>query len=35
LPDRKKVGTAGSFFKNPIVEKNQFEKLLLKYPQLK
>ena len=35
LPDRKKTGTAGSFFKNPIVEKNQFEKLLLKYPEIK
>lgn len=35
LPDRKKIGTAGSFFKNPIVEKNQYEKLLLKYPDLK
>jgi len=35
LPDRKKIGTAGSFFKNPIIEEIQFEKLLLKYPQLK
>ena len=35
LPDRKKIGTAGSFFKNPVIENNQFEKLLLKYPQLK
>jgi len=35
LPDRKKIGTAGSFFKNPIIEKNQFEKLLVKYPELK
>ncbi len=35
LPDRTKIGTAGSFFKNPIVEKNQFEWLVLKYPQLK
>lgn len=35
LPDRKKIGTAGSFFKNPVIEKDQFEKLLLKYPQLK
>lgn len=35
LPDRKKIGTAGSFFKNPVIEKEQFEKLLLKYPQLK
>ena len=35
LPDRKKIGTAGSFFKNPIVTKDQFEKLLVKYPELK
>ena len=35
LPDRKKIGTAGSFFKNPVIEKEQFEKLLLEYPQLK
>ncbi len=35
LPDRKKIGTAGSFFKNPVIEKDQFEKLLVKYPQLK
>jgi len=35
LPDRKKIGTAGSFFKNPVVEKDQFENLLVKYPQLK
>ena len=35
LPDRKKIGTAGSFFKNPVIEKDQFEKLLLEYPQFK
>ncbi|MEI6673137.1 MAG: hypothetical protein WCL02_07655 [bacterium] len=35
LPDRKKIGTAGSFFKNPVITKDQFEKLLLEYPQLK
>ncbi len=35
LPDRKKIGTAGSFFKNPVVTKDQYEKLLVKYPQLK
>jgi len=35
LPDRKEIGTAGSFFKNPVIEKGQFEKLLEKYPQLK
>ena len=35
LPDRKKIGTAGSFFKNPVIQKDQFETLVLKYPQLK
>lgn len=35
LPDRTKIGTAGSFFKNPIVTKEQYEILLVKYPQLK
>ena len=35
LPDRKKIGTAGSFFKNPIISKEQFELLLSKYPHLK
>jgi UDP-N-acetylmuramate dehydrogenase len=35
LPNRNTIGTAGSFFKNPVVRKDQFEKLLLEYPQLK
>jgi UDP-N-acetylmuramate dehydrogenase len=35
LPDRTKVGTAWSFFKNPIVSKQQYIKLLKKYPALK
>ena len=35
LPDRTKIGTAGSFFKNPVIEKSQFENLSLKYPELK
>ncbi|MEI6774500.1 MAG: hypothetical protein WCL18_07105 [bacterium] len=35
LPDWTKIGTAGSFFKNPVIEKDQFEKLLLEFPQLK
>jgi len=34
LPDWKKVGTAGSFFKNPIITKEQLEKILEKYPNL-
>jgi len=35
LPDWKKIGTAGSFFKNPVISKEQYENLLVKYPQLK
>ena len=35
LPDWKKIGTAGSFFKNPIVTKDQYQSLLEKYPELK
>tara|TARA_B100000767_G_C19669615_1_gene494701 strand:+ start:107 stop:1120 length:1014 start_codon:yes stop_codon:yes gene_type:complete len=32
LPDPKKIGNSGSFFKNPIVSNEQFEKLKLNYP---
>lgn len=35
LPDRNKTGTAWSFFKNPIITQEQFEKLLVNYPKLK
>ncbi len=35
LPDWKKIGTAGSFFKNPVVTTEHFEQLLLTYPALK
>ena len=32
LPDISKVGTAGSFFKNSTIPKNEYQKLLEKYP---
>ena len=34
LPDHTKVGTAGSFFVNPIVSQNQLEQLTKQYPSL-
>jgi len=34
LPDPKRVGNAGSFFKNPVVTKSHAEKLLATYPNL-
>ena len=34
LPDPTTIGNAGSFFKNPIIEETQFEKLKLDFPAL-
>ena len=34
LPDPKKVGNAGSFFKNPTITKDLFEALVVKYPKI-
>lgn len=34
FPDWKKVGTAGSFFKNPVVATHKVKQLLEKYPSL-
>ena len=34
LPDVKRIGSAGSFFKNPIIEASQYETLLKEYPDM-
>jgi UDP-N-acetylmuramate dehydrogenase len=34
LPDPKKLGNAGSFFKNPIISKDQFETLEQNFPNM-
>ena len=34
LPDPKEQGNAGSFFKNPVVQKEQAERLLSEYPTM-
>lgn len=34
LPDVKQIGSAGSFFKNPVVEKSKFEALQKDYPNI-
>ena len=34
LPDVKKIGSAGSFFKNPVIEQAQFEALQKEYPNI-
>ena len=34
FPDLKEFGTAGSFFKNPIISRTQFDELKKKYPEM-
>ena len=34
LPDVKQIGSAGSFFKNPVIERTQFEALQKNYPDI-
>ena len=35
LPDPKELGNSGSFFKNPILPKSDFEKIHEKFPEMK
>lgn len=34
LPNPKEIGNSGSFFKNPIISKNNFEKLQQNFPEI-
>ncbi|WP_199137768.1 UDP-N-acetylmuramate dehydrogenase [Pedobacter sp. ASV12] len=34
LPDPKTIGNAGSFFKNPVIEPEQFKQLVQKFPEV-
>ncbi|MEI6122844.1 MAG: UDP-N-acetylmuramate dehydrogenase [Bacteroidota bacterium] len=34
IPDPKVLGSAGSFFKNPIITKNAFDELIAKFPKM-
>lgn len=34
FPDWRQVGTAGSFFKNPVIPREEYERLAAKYPGL-
>lgn len=34
LPDPKKIGNSGSFFKNPVIDQKSFDELKLKFPEI-
>ena len=34
LPDPRKIGNSGSFFKNPVIQKDFYDELKLKFPEM-
>ena len=34
LPNPKEIGNAGSFFKNPVITKDLFAKLIVEFPTI-
>lgn len=34
LPDPKELGNSGSFFKNPVISRNEFDEIYTRHPQL-
>ena len=34
LPEVSEIGSAGSFFKNPVIEKSEFQRIASTYPEI-